>query len=130
MKKNDICTRNTFFYQSLAILYEKSHDFQNANTAYLEGFDRKIENLESLQASYKLFEERMENRINREINSSVFSSEIINNYIHNELKKTTQNIHETAIYNSNNKRLRNFSNDGLSNLNFVIKKRKISGTFF
>ena len=70
---------------------------------------RKVENLENLQASYKLFEERMENRINREINSSVFSSEIINNYIHSEMKKVTQNFHDNAIYNSNNKRLRNFS---------------------
>jgi len=125
MKKNDICTRNTFFYQSMAILYEKSHEFQNANNAYLEGFDKRIENLESLQVSYKLFEERMENRINREINSSVFNSEIINHYIHNELKKTNQNIHETGVFNSNNKRLRNFHNDISSNLNFVIKKKKI-----
>lgn len=118
MKKHDICTKNYKLYHSTAVIYEKNHEFKEANLIYLEGFDNKVNNIEALQSLYKEFERRMENRANREISCSLLSSEYINEYLHNELMK---NNFQDPQYNANNKRLR----DNETEHNFVVKKKKI-----
>lgn len=118
MKKHEICTKNYRLYNSMAVIYEKNHEFKKANQAYLEGLDNRVSNHEALQQEYKKFEERMENRINREISSSMISSNYIEEYLRENLLR--DNFHDTQL-NENNKRVRDFEPEH----NFMIKKKKI-----
>lgn len=120
MMKNDICTHNYFLYESIAIIYEKFHDFENANQAYLKGFETKVDNIGGLQNKYKQFEIRMENRINREISGTSLNYDTIDKYIHNELEKSSN-----PTYNNYNKRNLTSNNINYVTLKFQITRNKI-----
>lgn len=120
MMKNNICTHNYFLYESIAIIYEKYHDFENANQAYLKGFEVKVDNIEGLQNKYKQFEIRMENRINREISGTSLNYDTIDKYLHNELEKSN-----TPTYNNYNKRNLTSNNMNYVTLKFQITRNKI-----
>jgi hypothetical protein len=132
LKKNDLCSRCHILYQSIALLFEKQHDFHKANLMFLEGLDLpKIDNVGKLKELYNQFETRMENRINREVQSSCHNSEAINKHIHEQLEKLEKE-RNTFVINNNGKRLKNENlfqenSHGTRQLvsNFVIKKRKI-----
>lgn len=79
-------------YNYLALLYEKNHDFKNADKSFQEGLSKKLDKSENLQKSYKEFENRMEKRINREIGTSNIDCEMINNHLQNEVRKIKENI--------------------------------------
>jgi hypothetical protein len=126
MKKYQICTRLSFYYYGTAVLYEKEHDFHSANAVFLEGMEKNLVDLETLQSQYTLFENRMEGRINREVKDSIFSSEEINDYIQGEAKKSTE--YSIGLKRSSQ------NLDSISNLfegaNFCIKKKKIEYSSF
>jgi hypothetical protein len=90
--RNPTLRKNYIIYEYLAIIYEKNHDFKNADKAFKEGFENKVHNQELLGKKYKLFEERMENRIHREINSSEITQDTINDHLDKELIKRANNL--------------------------------------
>jgi len=103
--KNPVFKKNYSFYDYLAIVYEKNHDFKNADIAFKEGFENKVENLDLLQKKYKLFEERMEVRINRDISSSEINPEVINKHLQEALnKKATELMGDSKSLNVGIKR--------------------------
>lgn len=119
--KNGICHKNYLLYDSFSILYEKFHDFKNANNIYLTGFDNKVNDIESLQKKYKLFENRMLNRINREIAGTQLNSETIDDYLHTEIAKGIQ-----PKFNKQNKRMLNDNGEAnLITMIFKIRNNKI-----
>lgn len=132
LKKSDICTKNYFLYYSLAIFYEKNHEFKNANKCYLEGLDKKVDKAETLQTNYKQFEARMKNRVEREINNSIISKNIINSHVNKELAKLEKNQPDR---NENNKRVRTWNDEdddqdlfNMNNLNHKKKKIDLNST--
>lgn len=87
MKSHNICVKNYLLWDSLALCYERNHEFSKANDCYLEGIDRKVDNIQKLEAKYNHFEQRMASRINREISNCKHSSSKINEFIQNDLRK-------------------------------------------
>lgn len=116
MKRNEISTKCHFFYNAIAICAEKEHNFTNANLAFLEGFDKKVENVEKLQIEYKKFEDRMEGRTNREIGSSICSTEEVSAHVEKELKLKAQNSITKDVFNENNKRLRSYNLESIGQI--------------
>ena len=81
MKNNNIYTNYHGLYDAFAYIYEKNHDFQLANEAFLEGIDKQVYDSDILKKLYKNFEKRMESRIKREISESVYNEDSINECI-------------------------------------------------
>jgi hypothetical protein len=108
MKSNDLCTTNYLFYDSFALFYEKMHDFKRANSAYVEGLERRIDNPEALKKKYYEYEERMKKRIQREIHNSVCDKSEIERYIRDEYSKKQMMKSDRKMFYEDNTNIQKF----------------------
>ena len=102
LKKKKVALRSIKLHTSIALIYERFHEFKKANEAYLEGFAAGVLDDEKLKDDYSTFEKRMVNRINREIEATDLDYRKIDQYIHDEISERS-----SPRYNERNKRLLN-----------------------
>ena len=110
LKKKKVAFRSFALHISIALIYERFHEFQKANEAYLEGFAAGILDDGKFKEEYSKFEKRMVNRINREIEATDLDYRKIEQYILDEISERS-----SPRYNERNKRLLN------KNMIFTIK---------
>lgn len=116
--KNQICAKNYFLYESMAIIFEKFHDFRQANKCYLDGLDNKVDNIIELQKKYTKFEIRMENRINRELSQSCLSNDVIQKRLNDDIRVLNE-----PKFNGNKKRA--LPSNNFITLSFAIQENQI-----
>ena len=73
-------------YTFKADVFEKEHEFKNANDTLLTAYHQ---NLEGIKDEYFGFEKRMEIRINRELGSTTIPDKEVSDYIYNEIAKVS-----------------------------------------
>ena len=110
LKKKKVAFRSFALHISIALIYERFHEFKKANEAYLEGFAAGILDDGKFKEEYCKFEKRMVNRINREIEATDLDYRKIEQYILDEISERS-----SPRYNERNKRLLN------KNMIFTIK---------
>ena len=110
LKKKKVAFRSFALHISIALIYERFHEFKKANEAYLEGFAAGILDDGKFKEEYSKFEKRMVNRINREIEATDLDYRKIEQYILDEISERS-----SPRYNERNKRLLN------KNMIFTIK---------
>jgi len=84
-----------YIYETIALNYERKHDFIEANKYYTKAFNKNVIDKKVLNERYLGFEERMSKRLQREltrIDKDNKTISLLNDYLNNKLKENNQSI--------------------------------------